>query len=924
MPADGLRTAGSQTEYRLLKPMPSRHESAAAPPSPAGLTGGWDSHLRRLFPPLKTPAAELLPVRGIVLGHFELEERIGRGGMGSVFRAHDTRLDRLVALKVLSPDQLREPSAVQRFQNEARLAAKLDHENIARVYFVGEDRGVHFIAFEYVRGTTVREVIAQKGTLTPDEAVNYTLQTAEALKQTSAAGLVHRDIKPSNLIVTPSGRLKLVDLGLARTLDPDADQELTVTGTTLGTFDYISPEQARDPRNVDVRSDIYSLGCTLFHMLTGTAPYASANTVDKLVQHSTGVAPDPAERNPRVPPRLSLVVQRMMAVHPDERYATPDLLIEELIDVAEDLGLRATAPEGTIWRKPIYSGARRWDEHRGWLIGLAVIVFLAIAGGDLYRWAQNVRGDLNGDPAAPARQALTQGPTLPEVHAPNGSTPTTAGHGIVGPSLPQPSEGVAPPSVTPSSNGPKATDPPIGPTAAELVAQAMLATPPRVLPIPVPSVTPPATGNAGEPSSESVASDPAPRADRVSLESPFLVTGPDGEPAGRFPTLEAACHAAAGGSVIDIDCDGPLARPQKPVVIQSKRLTIRPALGRRPLLTFVPGDELLATGDLRMIQVNGGSLELLELDVAMQVIPEVNADRWVLISLAQAGQLTLRGATLTAENPGWRDAVLIERRSAGSTPMSIMPATEPLRETEIVCEDCLFRGGAAFYDDRTLEPGSLRLVETAVAVSDSLLFVEGVDQLEMETAVRNVPTLRCSFDHVTVLTDAPLVHLQTGEGRECVEVRVDCRNSILDELSEQPLLLLEGHQHSDALVQRLRWTSSHNVYVTHPQDACLVRGSLPLIDDEWLYSLDQWRTQPWQELWDGTGDVTTGERVVMCPTVRDLRQGTVRTGDLALRPEPNGDGQPSRVAAPTDRSDPGFRPSISSLPGDIPSPPTPP
>jgi hypothetical protein len=262
---------------------------------------------------------------------------------------------------------------------------------------------------------------------------------------------------------------------------------------------------------------------------------------------------------------------------------------------------------------------------------------------------------------------------------------------------------------------------------------------------------------------------------------------------------------------------------------------------------------------------------------------------------------------------------MIERRAAGSSPMSIMPVTEPLRETEIVCEDCLFRGGAAFYGDRTLEPGSLRLAETAIAVSDSVLLVEGVDQLEMETAVRNVPTLRCVLDHVTAVTDGPLLHLQTGEGRESVELRVDCRNSILDELSPQPLLLLEGHQHSDVLVQRLRWTSSHNVYVTNSQDACLVRGSLPLSDDEWLYSLDQWRTQPWQELWDGTGDVTVSERVLAFPAVLDLRPGTLLPRDFALRPEPNGDGQPSRVASPTDRSDPGFRPSISLLPADVPA-----
>jgi serine/threonine-protein kinase len=267
----------SRTEFRLLKPMPSRQEAAEREARAAALEP-WDTQIRRLFPPRDTPPARMPSVAGIRLGHFEIEERIARGGMGTVFRARDLRLDRLVALKVLSQEQLRDPAAVQRFQNEARAAAKLDHENIARVYFIGEDRGVHFIAFEYVRGTTVREAIAAKGQLTQDEAVNYTLQAAEALRHTDMAGVVHRDIKPSNLIVTPSGRVKLVDLGLARQTDPGQEADLTVTGTTLGTFDYISPEQARDPRNVDVRSDIYSLGCTLFHMLTGRPPYAQGTT----------------------------------------------------------------------------------------------------------------------------------------------------------------------------------------------------------------------------------------------------------------------------------------------------------------------------------------------------------------------------------------------------------------------------------------------------------------------------------------------------------------------------------------------------------------------------------------------------------------------------------------------------------------------
>lgn len=194
----------------------------------------------RLFPPtreLGSSAPEFDP-SGLELGHFRIEERIGMGGMGAVFRALDLRLQRNVALKLLAPGQSYDSASVKRFENEARAAARLDHENIARVYFIGEERGLNFIAFEYVTGLNVRDLIRRSGKLSPTDTVNYALQISYALKHTSAMGVVHRDVKPSNIIITPQGRAKLVDLGLARK-DHAESADLTVTGTTLGTFDYI-------------------------------------------------------------------------------------------------------------------------------------------------------------------------------------------------------------------------------------------------------------------------------------------------------------------------------------------------------------------------------------------------------------------------------------------------------------------------------------------------------------------------------------------------------------------------------------------------------------------------------------------------------------------------------------------------------------
>ena len=222
-------------------------------------------------PPLSTPSGQdaLNPFEkwglqpGDRLGHFNLVELVGGGGMGRVYRALDTRLARTVALKVLSPDQAADGNTLLRFQNEAQSAARLDHPNIARVYYVGEDRGIPFIVFEFIEGVNIRDLVAKRGPLPLGETVSYMLQVTAGLAHAASRNVVHRDIKPSNILITPQGTAKLIDLGLARLQRFEGPgDDLTASGVTLGTFDYISPEQARDPRAADVRSDVYSLGCT--------------------------------------------------------------------------------------------------------------------------------------------------------------------------------------------------------------------------------------------------------------------------------------------------------------------------------------------------------------------------------------------------------------------------------------------------------------------------------------------------------------------------------------------------------------------------------------------------------------------------------------------------------------------------------------
>src|SRR5262249_12419061 len=240
-------------------------------------------------------------LRGRTLAHFELIEPIGVGGMAAVIRARDLQLDRSVALKILPPEMANDPENVRRFHQEARSAAKLDHENIARVFFCGEDQRLHFIAFEFVEGENLRTILERRGRLPVPEAIHYLLQVATGLAHAAARGVVHRDIKPSNIIISPNGRAKLVDMGLARSLEPHADKGLTQSGVTLGPFDYISPEQALEPRDADVRSDIYSLGCTFYHMLTGQPPVPEGTAARKLHHHQHVAPVDPRQLQPEIP-----------------------------------------------------------------------------------------------------------------------------------------------------------------------------------------------------------------------------------------------------------------------------------------------------------------------------------------------------------------------------------------------------------------------------------------------------------------------------------------------------------------------------------------------------------------------------------------------------------------------------------------------
>jgi serine/threonine protein kinase len=251
-----------------------------------------------------------------------LLDLIGQGGMGRVFLSRDTRLGRRVAIKVLSRERMNNPRAVARFRREAKVGAQLQHENLVRIYDEGEAHGNIYLVMEYIEGKTVGRLLVDHGALTPPIAARVGRQVALGLDHLYQKGLLHRDINPMNILVDRDGTAKLTDLGLAIDLGEPEDI-VTRDGATVGTFDYISPEQAKHSRSVDIRSDIYSLGCTIYHMLAGRVPFPQPSLPEKLYAHQLTEPDALTTLVPGIAPGLEAVIRRMMAKPPESRYTAP-------------------------------------------------------------------------------------------------------------------------------------------------------------------------------------------------------------------------------------------------------------------------------------------------------------------------------------------------------------------------------------------------------------------------------------------------------------------------------------------------------------------------------------------------------------------------------------------------------------------------
>jgi serine/threonine protein kinase len=286
--------------------------------------------------------------RGFSISKFKILDRLGSGGMGNVFLGEHKMLRRKMALKLLPPSRAENPSALERFYREARAVAALDHPNIVKAFDIDREDNLHFLVMEYIDGRSLQELVKKEGPLDPVRAADYIRQAALGLGHAhEMAGLVHRDIKPGNILVSEQGVVKILDMGLARFFYDDGESiSKKYSETVLGTADYLAPEQGLLNR-VDIRADIYSLGATFYFVLTAAPPFGRGTPSQKLIWHQVRRPRPIRTLRPEVPESLTLIVEKMMAKDPGERYQTPAALAEALAAWLQQANGRPPSKNGT-------------------------------------------------------------------------------------------------------------------------------------------------------------------------------------------------------------------------------------------------------------------------------------------------------------------------------------------------------------------------------------------------------------------------------------------------------------------------------------------------------------------------------------------------------------------------------------------------
>ncbi|MCI0684676.1 MAG: protein kinase [Gemmataceae bacterium] len=300
--------------------------------------------------------------RGFTIAQkYRLLERLGVGGMGEVYLCEHIHMARRVAIKVLPVAQAEDPACLARFYREAKAVARLDHPNIARAHDIDCEDKLHFIVLEFVDGCNLHEFVRKNGVLTPLRAAHYLRQAALGLQHAHEAGLVHRDIKPGNLLLDRQGCVKILDMGLARFFHEDSGAYVQEheTGYIIGTADFLAPEQVVDSQ-VDIRADIYSLGCTLYYLLIGKSPFQDGSAAQKLIWQQVRYPKPVRSLRPDVPAELAGVLDRMLAKEPPRRFQTPAELAEALAPLTQE---PAPLPTPEEMPAPSYAPAGRPSSH---------------------------------------------------------------------------------------------------------------------------------------------------------------------------------------------------------------------------------------------------------------------------------------------------------------------------------------------------------------------------------------------------------------------------------------------------------------------------------------------------------------------------------------------------------------------------------
>jgi serine/threonine-protein kinase len=595
-----------------------------------------------------SPKATAQPAARQFLGKYELQRRIGSGGMGSVFLAFDRELKRTVALKVLPKEKAQNAVLVKRFKAEAQAAAHLRHENIVAVYDAGEADGYLYIALEYVDGTDLQNLVNKRGPLPVKRSIEIVKQVARALQHAHERNIVHRDIKPSNMLIASDGRMKLTDMGLARSVDETTETDITRAGTTVGTVDYMSPEQARNSRAADIRSDIYSLGCAWYQMLTGKPPFPEGSVTNKLHAHATQPPPDPREINSEVPEALVAVLHRMMAKSADKRYQTPQELLKDLENayisregvsaavlaaLAEDEAPRRPAGGGASSAAPPVlppKGAPRRKQEAAEKEGrnLEPLKYLAIAAavvgliGFLYWISTGLSSVFDSSPNAndnPFATGETEGGG--DVNAVQAVAPGS----VKAKKFEPPEKSKQGPTIVKAVDTVPSADPPsagkAGPESSN--QQASRAYEESRLPDWLRKLAPPDEGSTPK-GSAAKGSGAKGSAVRPPADLPVLTVGRVGDgPPSKFATLTAAlAQVPDGGGMVQLVGDGPFVLTPTP--LKKRRVVIAGAPGSRPVVLLVAeAGENGAGGAL--LSLSDGSLALMDVHlvaVADQLPPE--------------------------------------------------------------------------------------------------------------------------------------------------------------------------------------------------------------------------------------------------------------------------------------------------------------